>query len=67
MQGKNGNYGNKVLTDTVSITIKGDVFAGTDELKLDTVSDVDGKIIKSETAKYSIRGEKIAGQSVIGN
>ncbi len=64
---KNGNYGNKVLTDTVSITIKGDVFAGTDELKLDTVSDVDGKIIKSETAKYSIRGEKIAGQSVIGN
>ena len=26
-----------------------------------------GKIIKSETAKYAIVGEKIAGESVVGN
>lgn len=64
---KSGNYGNKILTDKVSISIKGDSFDGVDVLKLDTISDVDGKIIKSETAKYSIKGEKIAGQSVLAN
>lgn len=64
---KSGKYGNKFLTDVVSITIEKDSFTGSDTLKLDTVSDVDGKIIKSEMAKYSIRGEKIAGQSVLGN
>ncbi len=63
---KNGKYDNKILIDTVSITINGESFTGVDELKLDTVSDVDGKIIKSERAKYSIKGEKIAGQSVLG-
>ncbi len=64
---KTGKYDNKVLSDTVSIKVGKESFTGTDELRLDTVSDVDGKIIKSETAIYSIRGEKIAGQSVIGN
>ena len=64
---KSGNYDNKLLTDTVSINITGDKFTGVDILKLDTISDVSGKIIKSESAKYSIKGEKIAGQSVLGN
>ena len=64
---KSGSYDNKLLTDTVSININGDKFTGFDVLKLDTISDVSGKIIKSETAKYAIKGEKIAGQSVLGN
>lgn len=64
---KSGSYDNKLLTDTVSININGDNFTGFDVLKLDTISDVSGKIIKSETAKYAIKGEKIAGQSVLGN
>ena len=64
---KIGKYDNKVLTDKVSITIRGNNFVGTDELKLDTISDVDGSIRKTESAIYSIRGEKIAGQSVVKN
>lgn len=64
---KTGKYNNKILTDTVSITINGDKFIGTDELKLDTISDVDGSVRKTESAIYSIKGEKIAGQSVLGN
>ncbi len=38
-----------------------------DSIKLDTYSNVNGKIIKTEVAKYSISGEKIAGDSVIEN
>ena len=57
---KNGRYNNKLLTDTVSITISGDSFVGTDELELKTVSDVTGEIIKTENAKYKITGEKLS-------
>lgn len=64
---KIGRYNNKILTDKVSITIDGDKFAGSDELKLDTISDIDGSIRKTETATYSVKGEKISGQSVIEN
>lgn len=58
---KSGKYGNKNLTDVVEIKLSGENFAGTDTIKLDTYSDVNGKIMKTETAKYSIKGEKIAG------
>lgn len=64
---KSGRNGNKYLTDTVSITINGESFEGFDELKLDTVSEVNGKTMKTETAKYSLRGEKIAGESILKN
>lgn len=64
---KNGRYGGKILTDTVEIKLNGDKFEGFDTLQLDTYSDVNGKIVKTETAKYLITGEKIAGQSIIGN
>lgn len=64
---KSGKYGNKILTDTVEIELNGDTFKGFDSIQLDTYSDVSGKIIKSETAKYAIVGEKIAGESVVGN
>lgn len=64
---KSGKYDNKLLTDTVEIKLNGDTFKGFDFLRLDTYSDVSGKIIKTETAKYSIEGEKIAGNSIVGN
>lgn len=64
---KVGKYDNKVLTDKVSIEINDDKFIGYNEIKLDTISDVDGSIRKTETAIYAIKGEKISGQSVIGN
>ena len=63
---KTGKYENKILTDTVTITIEGDNFTGFDTLKLDTLSEIDGSVIKSSAAKYKIVGEKIAGQSIRG-
>lgn len=59
---KTGKYSGKDLTDVVEIKLNGDTFSGTDTLKLGTYSDVTGKIIKTETAKYSIKGEKISGE-----
>ena len=64
---KSGKYDNKLLTDTVELRLNGDTFKGFDYIRLDTYSDVSGKIIKTETAKYSIEGEKIAGDSIVGN
>ncbi len=64
---KNGKYGNKMLSDTVKITISGDKFTGVDIIKLETLSDVDGSIRKTETAKYEITGERISGQSITEN
>ncbi len=58
---KTGKYSGKDLTDVVEIKLNGDTFSGTDTLKLDTYSNVTGKIIKTETAKYNIKGEKISG------
>ncbi len=60
---KTSKYGSKILTDTVNIKLSGDKFEGTDIIKLETYSDVNGKIMKTETAKYSIKGEKIAGNA----
>lgn len=62
---KSGKYEDKLLTDTVKIKLDGDNFTGFDFIRLDTYSGVNGKIIKTETAKYSLKGEKIAGQSVM--
>ena len=59
-------YGsNKVLTDTVNIRIDGDRFSGVNYLKLETFSLVDNHLMKTETAQYIIKGEKIAGESII--
>ena len=64
---KQGKYNNKLLTDTVSINIKGDTFTGENTLKLETLSEVDGTVLKTESAKYSLSGERISGQSVEDN
>lgn len=57
---------NKVLTDTVHLRIEGDKFSGINTLKLETFSNVDSHLMKTETAQYIIKGEKIAGESIIG-
>ena len=61
---KQGKYGKKVLTDTVEIKLEGDTFVGTDTLKIDTYSE--GKITKTQSAKYYLNGEKIAGGNILG-
>ncbi len=56
---------NKVLTDTVNIRITGDKFSGINYLKLESYSFVDNHLMKTETAQYIIKGEKIAGESIL--
>lgn len=64
---KQGDNDNKILTDTVEIKLEGDRFTGVNIIKLETLSEVDKSVIKTETAKYSLVGEKISGMSIIGN
>lgn len=64
---KTGKYDNKILTDKVTLSIKGDNFTGENDLKMETISDIDGSVRKTETARYYIKGDKIAGDSVIGD
>ena len=62
---KKGNYDNKILTDTVSIRLDDNKFSGINTLTLESFSLVDNHLMKTETARYLIKGEKIAGESVI--
>ena len=62
---KIGAYDNNTkLTDTVQLTLGKEIFTGINYLKLDTISDVDGHVIKSETATYKLSGAKISGASI---
>lgn len=62
---KIGDYDNKKLTDMVELTLGKETFTGINKLKLDTISDIDGHVIKSDTATYKLSGEKISGTNVI--
>jgi len=60
---KTGKYDTKILSDKVELNLEGDKFTGINTLQLDTYSN--GKLIKSETAKYSLKGEKIGGGVIV--
>ena len=62
---KKAPYDNKVLTDTVSIRIDKNNFEGINTLVLETFSNIDGHVIKTENARYIINGEKVAGENAI--
>ncbi len=64
---KSGQYDNKIVTDSISILVNEDDFIGIDTISVDTISDIDGSVRKTETAVYSIVGERISGQSVKNN
>lgn len=51
------------LTDVVELTLKKETFTGVNYLKLDTI-DTTGHVTNSAKATYSLRGEKIAGDSI---
>ena len=56
---------NKVLTDTVTLRLGENEFSGINSLTLESYSLVDNHLMKTETAIYQIKGEKIAGESII--
>lgn len=62
---KRSPYDNKVLTDTVTIRLSGNSFSGINYLTLESYSLVDNHLMKTEHAKYTIKGEKISGESVL--
>ncbi|MFA7658670.1 MAG: hypothetical protein WCY19_04490 [Candidatus Gastranaerophilaceae bacterium] len=61
---KTGDYDSKKLTDTVQLNLGKETFTGTNYLKLDTISEIDGHVIKSDTATYKLTGEKISGAAI---
>lgn len=56
---------NKVLTDTVTIRLNKNDFSGINDLKLESFSLIDNHLMKTETATYLIKGEKIAGENLL--
>ncbi len=58
---KIGDNDNKKLTDTVDLKLNGDTFTGINTLKLETFSTYDNSLIKTDTALYILKGEKISG------
>jgi hypothetical protein len=56
---------NKVLTDTVTIRLGENEFSGINYLTLETFSLVDKHLMKTETARYVIKGEKVSGDNIL--
>ncbi len=61
---KKKNYKGKLVTDTVELELSGDYFKGYNKLKLETLSDIDGHVVKTEHATYKITGERISGGEI---
>ena len=59
-----GNFDGKILTDTVEIAISKNEFEGINTIVLETLSNVDNTVIKTATAIYRLKGDKIAGMSI---
>lgn len=62
---KESTFDNKLLKDTVTIRLNGDTFAGYNDVSLETLSLYDGHVLKKDTAKYLIKGKRLAGKSVL--
>lgn len=61
---KIGDFDGNKLTDTVELTLGAETFTGVNYLKLDTISEADGHVIKTNKATYKLSGEKISGASI---
>jgi len=61
---RTGMDGDKKLTDTVQLVLRKNSFTGVNNLRLETVSELDGHIMKTQWATYSLLGEKISGETV---
>lgn len=62
---KIGDSDGKKLSDTVQLVLGKDTFKGINNIKLDTISEIDGRVIRTEWATYSLTGEKISGANVV--
>ncbi len=55
----------QVLIDVVTVRLNENTFSGINEIRLEQYSPVNNKIIKSDKARYEIKGDKISGESVL--
>lgn len=62
---KKAPYDNKILTDIVTIRLSETTFSGINDLTLESYSLVDNRLMKTESAKYKITGEKISGDNIL--
>lgn len=62
---KKAPYDNKMLTDTISLRLSDSTFTGINTLSLESFSLIDNHLMKTETARYIIKGEKISGDSIL--
>lgn len=58
-------FDNKILLDTVSLRLEDGKFSGINTLSLEYYSLIDNHLMKTETARYVIKGEKIAGENIL--
>ena len=63
---KKAPYDNKMLTDTITLRLSDNNFSGINTLSLESYSLVYNHLMKTETARYVIKGEKISGESILG-
>jgi len=56
---------NKELIDTVRIRLNGNKFSGINNLTLKSYSLIDNHLMKTETATYLIKGEKVYGDNAV--
>lgn len=61
------DFDNKRLTDIVIIRLEDKTFSGINNIKLEQHSLLDGHVIKTDTARYEIKGEKISGGNILEN
>ena len=52
-------YDNKIYTDTITIRLDGDRFTGINTAVLESFSLIDNHLMKTEIARYHIKGERI--------
>lgn len=58
------DYDGQKLTDVVKLNLTKESFTGVNNVKLDTISEVDGHVVTSKWAVYNLKGEKISGDSI---
>jgi hypothetical protein len=61
---KRGDYDSQKLTDIVQLNLDKETFSGTNTIILETLSNIDKSVIKSERATYKLMGEKISGSGI---
>lgn len=62
---KEGEFNNQKMFDVVELDLKKNTFTGVNYLNLVTVSVLDGRVIETKSATYSLFGDKISGNNVI--